>query len=128
MIYFAGVIIILAGLYMLYDLIRRSMMPKLEATILTITKKYPVYKGKQGPRRCKHAQVSFLYKGEEQEREIVLKSKANVGDKLLLTYNPSKEHGLQNYVPIKEGLIILALLGFGVLVLLACHYFIDILS
>lgn len=127
----AGVFFILAGIWMLIRFFIAMKRPKVEASILAVTKEYPeAAQNANVPlmRKFPHAQIQYWHEGVQIEQKIILKSKSKVGSTIHITFNPKKLNKAEQYYPNKELLAIATVMAVGAALIVYSVMLIDILE
>jgi hypothetical protein len=115
-----GITLIIVGFVMIFRMIRNSRRPRIDgARVLEIKKEFYVHKGRSSPRKFPTARVEYYYNGAKLEAKVLLKSKPKPGDGIKLSVKPDDPTFVEEYYPLKESLVILAILAIGT-VLLVC--------
>ena len=126
MLMILGFILIFSAFYQGFMLIKMNRRPKSQAEILSIEMK----KGVTAFKKKAHAFaiIRYSFNTEFKEAEIALRSKSQVGDAIEVTYDPKRYKDVDEYVPKKDIIPFLIVLGIGLFLVIGSFILIQILE
>jgi hypothetical protein len=126
MLMILGFIMIFAAFYQGFMLRKMNKRPKAKAEILSIEMKTGVtaFKKKAYP----FAKIKYLFKSELKDVVIALRTKNTVGDQFEVTYDPNRYKDVDQYVPKKDIIPFLIVVGIGIFLVIGSFILIQVLE
>jgi hypothetical protein len=125
MIFYIGIILVIAAIISLIALLKKMRKPKATAYVHEIKEAF-YEKDKMHLRTYPHAQISYTYQSKDYEYLIfLLRRKVQVGDQIMVSFREDSPEKPTMYAPNQEIIVVVVMFAIGIGLMVGSIFVLD---